>query len=326
MLRASIQTKVAAILGPTAVGKSDVAAAVAPSLNAEIVSVDSMQVYRGMEIGTAKPGPELRRSVSHHMIDVVDASNDYSVAQFQKEARRNIEEIISRGKVPLLVGGTGLYFEAVVFDLRFPPGSVDDDLKRRLCKDAERDPQGLRRRLAEVDPEFALSDRLSNMRRVIRAMEVYERTGIPFSSFQRKRGEQDIYLHFTGVVLNAPRQALYGAIDRRVDEMLASGLLDEVRRLSSAGGLSRTARQALGYKEILDHLDRGMELEETIFNIKRRSRNYAKRQLTWFRHIPGLRWIELDESELERPTKRLVEEVGRYLAKGLSEIPVLPDT
>jgi len=317
MPRISSQARVAAVLGPTAIGKSGVAAAVAPFLDAEIISVDSMQVYRGMDIGTAKPAPEMRKRVRHHMLDVVDVSFDYSAAQFQEEARLALEDISSRGKVALLVGGTGLYFESVVFDLRFPPGSADDEIRRRLRKDAERDPEGLRARLAEIDPEFEASDGFGNMRRVIRAMEVYERTGMPFTSFQLKRGEQDIFYRFTGVALNAPRQALYRAIERRVDEMFAAGLLEEVRRLASGGGLSRTARQALGYKEILDHLDRGITLEETIFNIKRRSRNYAKRQLTWFRRIPGLRWIELDESELEGPSQRVIEEVRDYLAKGI---------
>lgn len=316
MLPISTHVSVAAILGPTAVGKSRVAAAVAPSLDAEIVSVDSMQLYRGMDIGTAKPDAETRRRIPHHMLDVVDASQDFSVAQYQEGARLAVEDVASRGKVPLLVGGTGLYFEAVVFDLRFPPGSTDDGLRRRLREEAERDPGGLRRRLEEIDPAFAASEGFGNMRRVIRAMEVYERTGMPFTSWQLKRGEQEIYYRYAGVVLNAPRQALYEAIERRVDEMLAGGLLEEVRRLSLQGGLSRTAGQALGYRELLDHLDRGISLEETILNIKRRSRNYAKRQLTWCRRIPGMRWIELEESELEHPSERVIEEVRDYLAKG----------
>jgi len=326
MPRISSQARVTAILGPTAVGKSAIAAAVSPSLNAEIVSVDSMQVYRGMDIGTAKPAPETRKRIRHHMLDIVDASCDFSVVQFQEQARQAVEDIASRDKVSLLVGGTGLYFEAVVLDLRFPPGSTDDELRRRLQEDAERDPEGLRNRLAELDPAFAASDSFGNMRRVIRAMEVYERTGMPFTSFQLKRGEQSIYYRFTGVALDAPRQALYRVIERRVDEMFAAGLLEEVKRLSSEGRLSRTAGQALGYKEVLDHLDRGIALEETILNIKRRSRNYAKRQLTWFRRIPGLHWIELDESELEGPSERVIEEVRDYLAKGASETSAQPET
>jgi tRNA dimethylallyltransferase len=298
------------------------AVAVAPSLHAEIISVDSMQVYRGMDIGTAKPGPETRGHVPHHMLDIVDTSCDFSAARFQEEARRHVEDISTRGGIPLLVGGTGFYFEAVVFDLRFPPGSMDDGLRRRLREDAEWDPEALRRRLAEVDPRFAASEGFANMRRVVRAMEVYERTGMPFTSFQVKRGGQTVYYPFAGVVLDAPRQALYPAIERRVDEMFAAGLVEEVARLSGAGGLSRTARQALGYKEVLDHLDRGIPLEETIFKIKRRSRNYAKRQLTWFRRIPGLHWIELDESELKEPSERVIEEVRGYLEGVIRRLPL----
>ncbi len=311
------RVRVAAVLGPTAVGKSAVALAVAPSLRAEIISVDSMQVYRGMDIGTAKPGVDARRDVPHHMLDIVDACSVFSVARYQEEARRHVEDIASRGRVPLLVGGTGLYFEAVVFDMRFPPGSTRDVLRRRLQQEAERDADGMRRRLERVDPGFAASEGFANMRRVVRAMEVYERTGIPYTSFQRKRGEQELFYPFAGVVLNAPREALYRAIERRVDDMLAAGLVEEVARLASEGRLSGTARQALGYKEILDHLDRGIPLEETIFNIKRRSRNYSKRQLTWFRRIPGLRWIELEENELEGPSRRVVDLVRFCLAGSL---------
>jgi tRNA dimethylallyltransferase len=308
--------QVGAVLGPTAVGKSRAAVEIASRLNAEIISVDSMQVYRGMDIGTAKPSHEMRRGVTHHMLDVADISQDYSVALFQEEARRQIDDILSRDKRALLVGGSGLYFEAVVFDMRFPPGTADDELGRRLRSWAGRDPEGVRRRLAEVDPVFASSDGFANLRRAVRALEVFERTGIPFSSFQQKRGERGLFYEYAGVVLDAPRQALYRAIDSRVDEMFSCGLLEEVRGLAGIGDISPTARQALGYKEVLDHLDMGIPLEETISNIKRRSRNYAKRQLTWFRRIPGLRWFELKETELQACPDRVMDAVCDYLLGG----------
>ena len=312
--------KVAALLGPTAVGKSRVAVEIARSLGAEIVSVDSMQVYRGMDIGTAKPDRALRRSVPHHLLDLLEPEQNFSVAQYQAVARRAVGEIASRDQVPLLVGGTGLYFEAVVFDLRFPPASVDDVLRRRLEEEALADPEGLRRRLSEVDPAFAAGEGYANLRRVIRAMEVYERTGIPITAYQAKRGAQRAYYRYAGAVLDAPRQALYRSIDRRVDGMFEAGLVEEVRRLASAGGLSRTARQALGYKEVLEHLDRGIPLEETIFNVKRRSRNYAKRQLTWFRRVPGLRWFMLRETDLAGDATRIADEISEYLRAELSGI------
>ncbi len=305
--------RLAAILGPTAVGKSRIAAAIAPLLGAEIVSVDSMQVYRGMDIGTAKPTPEQRERTPHHMLDIVDARSDFSVARYQEMARKAVGGIFSRGRLPLLVGGTGLYFEAVVFDISFPPGSVDDALRRRLRKEEAAEPGEFRRRLAEIDPVFAASQDFRNPRRAVRAMEVYERAGLPFSSFQRKRGEQGAYYAYAGVVLDAPREALYREIDRRVEEMFAAGLVEEVRRLAAAGDLSRTARQALGYKEVLGHLDMGITLEETINNIKRRSRNLAKRQVTWFRRIPGLLRFELDEEELAGASDRVAAAVLEYL-------------
>ncbi len=311
--------KVAAILGPTAVGKSRIAVEVAHCLGAEIVSVDSMQVYRGMDIGTAKPGPELRKAVPHHMIDVADPHEDYSVARFQREARRVVEEVAARGKIPLLVGGTGLYFEAVVYDLRFPPGGVDDKIRREVERWAEEDLEGLKRRLKEVDPEFAAGPDFANPRRVVRAMEVYLRTGVPASRLRSRRGQQPLMYPYCGVILDAPRQALYRAIDRRVEEMFSAGLVEEVRALS-ARGLSRTARQALGYKEVLSYLDSRMTLGETISEIKRRSRRYAKRQLTWFRRLPGLRWLRLEEHELfQSPPeswKRVLHHLRRELYGG----------
>ena len=309
---------VAAILGPTAVGKSRIAASIAPALDAEIVSVDSMQVYRGMDIGTAKPDAAMRLLVPHHMLDVADVSEDYSVALFQSEARKSVEDIAARGKVPLLVGGTGLYFEAVVFDIHFPPGSSDDEIRRRLERWAAEDPEGLRRHLYEIDPDFAAGEGFNNMRRVIRAVEVYERTGKPLSSLQRKRGEQQVLYPYVGVVVNAPRQALYQAIDHRVEEMFASGLVEEVRNVARTGGLSRTALQALGYKEVLDHLDRNIPLEQTILDVKQRSRNYAKRQLTWFRRIPGLAWFEMEEDEITQGPSLTASAVLGHLEEKLS--------
>jgi tRNA dimethylallyltransferase len=248
----------------------------------------------------------------------VDASSDFSAAQFQKEARQVVEDIDARGKTALLVGGTGLYFEAVVNAILFPPGSADDELRHRLQQESSQDLPGLRERLARIDPTFASGQDFANPRRVVRAMEVYERTGRPFSFFQEQRGKQAPFYDFCGVAFNAPRQALYGAIEARVDAMFAAGLVEEVRQLACGGGLSHTARQALGYKEVLDHLDMGISLEETIVNIKRRSRNYAKRQLTWLRRIPGLYWLELDGADLVNTSQQVITAARDHLQAGLS--------
>ena len=276
-----------------------------------------MQIYRGMDIGTAKPENSALRLVPHHLMDTVDPFKNYSVSEFQSAARWAVENIASRGKLPFLVGGTGLYFEAIVFDLRFPPGSIDDPLRRKLEEWATRDPDGLRRKLSEIDPGFASTESYVNIRRVIRAMEVYQRTGSPISSFQSKRGEHRILYPFVGAALNAPRHLLHKVIDARVDQMIAVGLVDEVRGLETKGGFSRTARQAIGYKEILDHLDRGRPLDETISYIKKRSHSYAKRQLTWFRQIPGLRWFEMCEEDFEGSYSPTLNAVRDYLKEEL---------
>lgn len=315
MPQIEIRAKIAALLGPTAVGKSSMAANIAPSLGMEIISVDSMQVYRGMDIGTAKSGADLRRRVPHHLLDIVNPTENYSVAEFQKAARRAVEDISARDAVPFLVGGTGLYFEAVVFDMRFPPGPMDDPIRHRLEEWAAYDPNDLRKKVKEVDPVFASTEGYRNMRRVIRAMEIYERTGYPISRFQVRRGEQRPYYPYVGAVLNAPRELLYRAIDVRIDRMIEVGLVDEVRGLMERKGLSRTARQALGYKEILDHLDSGKSLGETICDIKKRSHRYAKRQLTWFRRIPGMRWFDLKEEDYFGGASPTSEAVLDYMEK-----------
>jgi len=299
------------------VGKSRLAAAIAVDLDAEIVSVDSMQVYRGMDIATAKPGIALRESVPHHMLDICDVSHSYSVAEYQKHAREVIDSIHARGKLPLLVGGSGLYFEAAVFDIHYPPASQDDKLRQNLERWSREDPEGMRKRLAEVDPDFAGREDFANTRRVIRALEVYERSGRPISHFQKKRGHLDLYYQYTGVVLNAPRPYLNQVIDDRVDEMLAAGLIDEVKGLADAGHVSKTARQALGCKEVLQFLDREKSLEETISDIKKRSRQYAKRQLTWLRRIPGLRWFELQPGELGCESEETALRIQNYLEEEL---------
>lgn len=298
-------------------GKSRLAATIAANLEAEIVSVDSMQVYRGMDIATAKPGSSLRESVPHHMLDTCDVSHNYSVAEYQEQARKVIEEIHTRGRLPLLVGGSGLYFEAVVFDIHYPPASQDDGLRQDLERWSREDPEGMRKRLAEVDPDFARREDFANKRRVIRALEVYEHSGLPISHFQKKRGQLDHYYHYAGAVLNAPRPYLNQVIDDRVDEMLAAGLIDEVKGLADAGHISKTARQALGCKEVLKFLDRDKSLEETISDIKKRSRRYAKRQLTWLRRIPGLRWFELQPHELGGKYEETAWRIQDYLEEEL---------
>jgi tRNA dimethylallyltransferase len=278
------------LTGPTGAGKTRLALDVAARLNAEIVSMDSMAVYRGMDIGTAKPTVAERAAVRHHLIDVLDPWESASVAWWLDQAAEVCASIAERGKTPLFVGGTPLYLKALIFGL-FEGPAADEALRRRLAGDAEREgPESLHRRLREVDPVAAGRIHGNDVRRVIRALEVFELTGQPISAWQTEWAaapaptgdEPAIYW------VDWPRQVLYERIEQRVDAMFAVGLVDEVRRLLALPmPLSREARQALGYREVIDHLEGKHSLMETIAAVKTHSRQFAKRQLTWFRRLPG---------------------------------------
>jgi tRNA dimethylallyltransferase len=311
-----------ALLGPTASGKSRIAMEIAPSLNAEIVSVDSMQLYRGMDIGTAKVKAKNRRGIPHYLLDVADYRENFSVADFQKAGRAAIAEIAARNNLPFLVGGTGLYFEALVFDYCFPPGFEETEVREELESWARADPEGLRDKLREADPEFAASEGFRNIRRVVRAMEVFTTTGRPFSTF-RKNAPTALY-PWAGAALDPQRELLYRVIEERVDAMLEAGLVEEVAVLENEGPISKTARQALGYKEILCHLEGAMTLDEAVAEIKKRSRNYAKRQLTWLRRIKGLQWFELGEKDIDNPVL-IGEKIRAYFEQGIKSIGDSPD-
>jgi tRNA dimethylallyltransferase len=281
-----------AIVGTTASGKSALALELArrdPSI--EIVSVDSMQVYRGMDIGTAKPTPAERAEVPHHLIDVVDPWEDFTVAWFAREARRAVAEITARGHRALLVGGTGLYLRAVVDDLQVP-GRYPEV---RAALEADPDTVGLHRRLRELDPVAAGRMEPTNRRRVIRALEVTLGSGRPFSSYGPGL---DVYppsrFHLVGVRL--PHEVVARRIAARYEQQMAAGFLDEVRRLlAHPRGMSRTARQALGYRELIAHLEGEMSLDEALELAVRRTRRFARRQASWFRRDPRIRWLDADE-------------------------------
>jgi tRNA dimethylallyltransferase len=277
--------KVAAIVGPTAVGKTAISVSAARELNAEIVSIDSMQIYRGMDIGTAKPGPSDLDSVPHHLVDIRDASQDVSVAEFQSLARRAIDDIFDRGKLPLLVGGSGLYFRAVVDDLAFPPRAPE--VRSELEEEIETlGVEAMYGRLRLLDP--AAADRIEprNARRIVRALEVIEVTGKRFSDNAAWDSYESIYeLSVAGLTL--PRPALYERLERRVDQMLADGLVEEVKRMQ-ASGLSVTARQALGYRQIIETGG----TREARDAIVRATKRFARRQESWFRADPRIKWFD----------------------------------
>ena len=281
-------TRVAAIVGPTAVGKTELSLQIARDLRAEIVSVDSMQIYRGMDIGTAKPDRALRARVPHHLLDEFDPVHDVTVSEFQDLARRAIEDISSRGRLPLLVGGSGLYFRAVVDDLSFPPRQ--QEVRQRLEDEADEiGADALHNRLTELDPQAASKIEPGNVRRTVRALEVIELTGRPFSENVTWDTYESIY-ELTVVGLTRPRDQLYRRIADRVDGMLAAGLIDEARRVATSG-MSRTARQALGYRQVLEGHD---DVRDAIVKATKR---FARRQESWFRADPRIAWIDVSQDD-----------------------------
>lgn len=268
------------LTGPTGSGKSAVALELAQRIGADIISMDSMTLYRGLDIGTAKPSREEQARVRHHLIDVLDPWDSANVAWWLDRAADACADIRLRGRRPLFVGGTPFYLKALLCGL-FDSPPADPQLRQRL--EAEADPAALHTRLAKVDPTTAARLHVNDVRRVVRALEVWELTGQPISAFQQSWDAPPAPLPC--VVLNWPRDELYRRIDSRVDAMLAAGWLDEVRRLADLPRpLSKEAAQALGYRELLAHLN-GADWAETVVLIKTRTRQFAKRQLTWFRNL-----------------------------------------
>lgn len=289
----TISQTVLAIVGPTATGKSDLALALAEEVGGEIVSIDSAQVYRGMDIGTAKPSEEDMARVPHHMIDICDPAQTLTVAEFQKLARQSISSVLSRQITPILVGGSGLYFRAVVDPLDFP--RTDPGVRAQIEKEVLDSPSAAYQRLIEIDPEAAERIQLSNVRRVIRALEVIEITGAKFSDFRVAWDEYVAIFDLTVAGLTLERADLDRRIEERVDEMFTSGLVDEVKRLEALGVRdSLTSVQALGYAQVLVFLDGTLTLDEAINEAKRRTRKFARRQLAWFRSDPRVHWFEND--------------------------------
>lgn len=276
---------VTAIVGPTAAGKSGVAARVAPALGAEIVAVDAFTIYRGMDIGTAKPGDD---DVPYHMVDVLDPAQECTARWFQQHARTAIADVLARGRHALLVGGSGLYFRAVVDPLEFPP--TDAELRRRI-EARHPDAASAHAAVQVVDPDTAVRLEPSNRRRAVRALEVHELTGRPFSAFQVAwDGYASIYPALRVIGLEVDRPTLSARITARVDAMLTAGWLDEAAGLRSLE-LSRTARAAIGYAELWAHLDGECTLEEARDRIIVRTRRYAVRQQRWFAADPRVRWM-----------------------------------
>lgn len=289
------------LTGPTAVGKTALSLKLAAAVNGAVVSADSMQVYRGMDIGSAKILPEERQGIPHYLIDVLEPEEDFNVALFKAMALRAMQEIWKNGKVPIITGGTGFYIQAVLRDIDFSESEGKSDIRSAYEKLAEeRGPQALHAILAEKDPEAAREIHPNNLKRVIRALEFYDQTGTPISRHNEEQRAKDspyCYLYF---VLNDKRKRLYDRIDRRVDQMIGAGLVDEVRRLKARGLTeNNVSMKGLGYKELFPYLDGKCTLGEAVEIIKRDTRHFAKRQITWFKRESGIIWINKNEFDYE---------------------------
>lgn len=286
------------LIGPTAVGKTKLSLDIAKAWNAEIISGDSMQVYRGMDIGTAKIPQEEREGIPHHLIDICDPDYAYSVADFQSEAVRCIDDISSRGKLPFIVGGTGLYVESVCYQYQFADTGSDEAFRLEQERYAqEHGTEALHKRLMDIDPPAAERLHPNDLRRVIRALEVHHLTGQTFSEQQAGQVKESPYeLCIIGLTMD--RAELYRRIELRVDLMMEQGLVEEVERIAAKYRLPDNAvsMQGLGYKEIVQYLQGNCTLEAAVELLKRDTRRFAKRQLSWFRHMKDIHWIDMGEN------------------------------
>ena len=305
------------LTGPTAVGKTALSIRLAKALDGEIVSADSMQVYRHMDIGSAKITAQEMEGVPHHLIDVLDPWEEFNVAAFQKMALQAMEGIYARGHLPIITGGTGFYIQALLYGVEFEEDPEDSPVRRELYdlarREGERAPQVLHAMLAQADPESASAIHPNNVKRVIRAIEYFRLTGTPISRHNAAMRKKEADYHFLYYVLTMDRERLYGRIDKRVDQMLSQGLVEEVSRLRTMGCCrGQTAMQGLGYKEILDYLDGKCSLDEAVYVLKRDTRHFAKRQLTWFKRERDVRWLNLDgePGEQDRVFSQIMKECG----------------
>ena len=293
--------KIIVLTGPTAVGKTSASIGLAKAIGGEIISADSMQVYRHMDIGSAKITPEEMDGVKHHLIDVLDPSEAFNVVTFQQMAKAAMKEIYAAGHIPIVVGGTGFYIQALLYDIDFTEETDATRYREELEALAiSRGKEYLYEQLQAVDPEGAAAIHPNNVKRVIRALEYYRNTGGKISEHNEASHQKESPYDFTYFVLDMERDKLYERIDKRVDLMIEQGLVDEVKALASMGATrDMVSMQGLGYKEILDYLDGKIGLDEAIYRIKRDSRHFAKRQLTWFRRERDVTWIHKEDFDME---------------------------
>lgn len=305
---------VVVIVGPTASGKTKLSIELAKKFHGEIVSADSMQIYRRMNIGTAKPTEEEKCGIPHHLMDFLEPTEDYTLKQYLDDANRCVEDIISRKKLPIIVGGTGLYVSSFLRNLTLSEEPVDDTYRAGLESDYEKlGGEEMLSRLSKVDPELASRLFPKDKKRILRGLEVYHNTGITQTEQNRKALEVESPYTFLCFGLSAEdRSFLYDRIDRRVEQMMESGLLEEVTSLRQID-CSKTARQAIGYRQFEGYFNGDASLEDIVPRIQKESRNYAKRQLTWFRREDRIQWFCIDRMNFDNILNSCAERIAKYM-------------
>ena len=289
------------LTGPTAVGKTKLSISLAKAVNGEIISADSMQIYKYMDIGSAKIRPEEMDGVKHFLVDELFPDEEFHIVRFQQMAKAAMEEIYAKGKIPILVGGTGFYIQAITRDIDFTQAEQEDTYRAELEELAkEKGAEYLHAELRKVDPKAAEEIHPNNVKRVIRALEFFHQNKTPISAHNQEQKEQTSPYNLAYFVLNAPRELLYERIEKRIDEMLEEGLVEEVAALKEKGcHRGMVSMQGLGYKEILSYLEGELSLEEAVRILKRDTRHFAKRQLTWFRREQEVTWVEKEKFDFD---------------------------
>ena len=301
------------IVGPTASGKTSLSIELAKSINGAIISADSMQVYKGMDIGSAKIMPEEMQGIPHYLIDVLEPEEEFNIVRFQEMAKKALKEIYGKGQIPIIAGGTGFYIQSLLYDIDFSNQDTNDSYRKQLEEFAKiHGAEALHEQLKEIDPVSYETIHANNIKRVIRALEFYHLSGEPISAHNEKERQKDSPYNFAYFVLNDDRQTIYDKIDVRVDIMVKNGLLDEVKALKTKGYHKQmVSMQGLGYKEILSYLDGECTLEEAIYTIKLETRHFAKRQLTWFRREKDCIWM--DKSQYDHDENAMLADMCKIL-------------
>lgn len=305
--------KLIILTGPTAVGKTKLSIETARMLNAEIISADSMQVYKYMDIGTAKITKEEMEDITHYMVDELEPDEEFNVVVFKKLALKYMDEIYKKGKIPLIVGGTGFYIQALLYDIDFSENDDNGLVRAKLEKLAEeKGAEYLYNMLMEVDEESASIIHKNNVKKIIRALEYFELTGEKISKHNKEQRQNESPYNFLYLVLNDDRDKIYERIDKRVDIMINQGLVEEVKKLKDKGyGKELVSMQGLGYKEILEYIEGNITLEEAIYILKRDTRHFAKRQLTWFRREKVTTWINKSDFKNDSDILSYINELAK---------------